>query len=147
MTSVCTYLNFMGNTEEAFEFYKSVFGTEYAGNGLMRMGEIPPQPDMPEMTDADKQKVLHVSLPTFGDHMLMGTDLLESMGQTLVEGNNVSVMIVPDTRAAADELHAKLSDGATDVEPMADMFWGDYYGSCCDRFGVRWMIDVDGEAG
>jgi PhnB protein len=146
MATVSTYLNFMGRTEEAFEFYRSVFGTEYSGD-LMRMGDVPPQPDMPELSDADKRAVMHVALPILGGHLLMGTDMLESMGHALAEGNNVSIMLQPDSKADADDLFAKLSAGGTEVMPMDDMFWGDYFGSFCDRFGIRWMIDVSGQPG
>lgn len=140
MATVATYLNLPGTTEQAFEFYKSVFGTEYAGEGLMRMGDIPPSPEAPEMSADEKQMVMHVTLPIIGDHMLMGTDVPES--QT---GSAVAIMLCPDSPGQADELFAKLNDGATDVEPMQDMFWGDYYGHLTDRFGVRWMLDVPSE--
>ncbi len=141
MASVCTYLNFMGKTEEAFEFYKTVFGTDYVGEP-MRMGAAPAAPDGPLLTADEQNMIMHVALPTLAGHLLMGTDMIESMGHQLVEGNNVSVMLVPDSRAEADDLFGKLSDGGSEVEPMDDMFWGDYFGSCCDRFGIRWMIDI-----
>ena len=144
MAAVSTYLNFAGRTEEAFEFYKSVFGTEYMGE-LMRMGDMPEQPDMPELSDADKRAVMHVALPILGGHLLMGTDTLESMGQSVTEGNNVSIMLQPDTKEAADDLFAKLSAGGSAATPMEDVFWGDYFGTCTDRFGIQWMIDVGGE--
>lgn len=146
MASVATYLNFMGRTEEAFEFYRTVFGTDYLGP-IMRMGEAPASPDMSPLSETDQQAVMHVALPTIGGHVLMGTDALESMGHSLTIGDNVSIMLQPDTRDAADTLFARLSDGGSDVMPMQDMFWGDYFGSCCDRFGVRWMVDVSGEPG
>ncbi|NNE12193.1 MAG: VOC family protein [Ilumatobacter sp.] len=141
MAGVGTYLNFAGNTEEAFEFYKTVFGTDYV-NGIMRFGDIPGEG--PELSDADKQKVMHVGLPTLGDHLLMGTDALESMGQTVTTGTNVAIMLNPDTHEQCDELFEKLSDGATDVQPMKNEFWGDYYGHLTDKFGVHWMIDIEG---
>lgn len=144
MASVATYLNFMGRTEEAFEFYKSVFGTEYLGE-IVRMGVAPVQPGMPQLSEADQQAVMHVALPIVGGHVLMGTDMLESMGHTLTEGNNVTIMIRPDSREEADRLFAALSDGASDVMPLQDMFWGDYFGSFRDRFGIRWMVDVAGQ--
>lgn len=141
MSTVATYLIFPGHTEEAFEFYKSVFGTDYAGP-VMRMGDAPPQPGMPELSDADKQAVMHVTLPILGGHLLMGSD---TVGSDVNVGDNVHVMLSPDTREEADEIFAKLSDGGSDLNPPKVEFWGDYYGSCCDRFGVRWMIDVAGE--
>ncbi len=145
MASVATYLNFMGRTEEAFEFYKGVFGTEYV-TPPMRMGDVPPSEGMAPLSDDEKSAVMHVGLPILGGHLLMGTDALESMGHTLTMGDNVSIMLQPDTREEADALFEKISDGGSDLMPMQDMFWGDYYGSCRDRFGVCWMIDVDGGA-
>lgn len=140
MAQVSTYLNFQGNTEEAFLFYKSVFGTEFECGGIMRMGEVPASPDQPPMSEADKNLVMHVSLPIFAGHVLMGTDLPESMGQ-LVQGNNVAINIQPDSRQEVDDLFAALSAGGTVEMPPQEMFWGDYFGSCIDKFGVRWMFD------
>ena len=139
MATVATYLFFPGNTEEAFEFYKSVFGTDYVGEGVMRMGDAPPDPDHP-LTDEQQQQVMHVGLPILAGHMLMGTDNVE-----VKMGDNASIMLNPDTKEEADELFAKLSAGGSNVQPLADMFWGDYWGSCTDRFGVYWQIDVYGE--
>jgi len=138
---VSTYLNFAGNTEEAFNFYKSVFGTEFAGQGIMRMGDAPPQEGQPELSEADKRLVMHVGLPILGGHMLMGTDATESMGFTLTQGNNIYISLSPDSREEADRLFAALSEGGEVEMPMADQFWGDYFGSLVDRFGIRWMIN------
>ncbi len=145
MAGVATYLNFPGTTEEAFEFYRSVFGGDYL-SPPMRFGDVPDQDDAPPMSDGDRQKIMHVSLPILGGHLLMGTDAVESMGQSVTAGDNVHIMLNPDTRAEADELFAKLSEGGADLVPMHDMFWGDYYGSCRDRFGTRWMIDLPSDA-
>lgn len=139
MASVSTYLNFNGTTEEAFNFYKSVFGTEFVG--ISRMGDVPPQEGQPEMSDADKQLIMNVSLPILGGHMLMGTDAVESMGFTVNQGNNVYITLGPDSREEADRLFAALSDGGKVEMPMQDMFWGDYYGSLVDKYGVQWMIN------
>lgn len=144
MGTVATYLNFMGRTEEAFEFYRRVFRTSYVSEPV-RMGSVPPQPGMPALSDADKQAIMHVGLPIVGGHLLMGTDVLESMGHTLNPGDNVSIMLQLDTRAEADDFFARLSPGATVTMPMADMFWGDYFGSLTDQFGIQWMLDVPGE--
>lgn len=140
MASVSTYLNFPGTTEEAFDYYKTVFGTEFVG-GINRMGEIPPQEGVPPLRDEDKNLVMHVMLPTLGGHMLMGTDAVESMGQKHVPGNNVSISLHPDTRAETDRLFAALSDGGTVEMPLQVMFWGDYFGACTDRFGIHWMFN------
>jgi PhnB protein len=134
-----TYLNFAGTTEAAFTFYKSVFGTEFVGE-IARMGETPVQEGQPPLSDEDKQLVMHVALPILGGHLLMGTDATESMGFTLNQGNNVYICLQPDTREEADSLFASLSAGGEAEMPMADMFWGDYFGSLVDQYGVRWMV-------
>ncbi|MCA9858444.1 MAG: VOC family protein [Thermomicrobiales bacterium] len=140
MARVSTYLNFEGNTEEAFEFYKSVFETDYV-NGIFRMGDIPPMDGMPPVPDHLKDKVMNVQLPIIGGHLLMGTDVIPEWGQKLEAGNNVSITILSDSRDDADRLFTALSEGGTVEMPMADQFWGDYYGSLVDKFGIRWMVD------
>ena len=135
-----TYLNFAGNTEEAFNFYKSVFGTEFVGE-IARMGDAPMQDGQRAMSDEDKQLVMNVQLPILGGHLLMGSDAPESMGFQLNQGNNVYIALDPDTRAEADTLFAALSAGGNVEQPMQEMFWGDYFGSLVDRFGVQWMIN------
>jgi PhnB protein len=141
MASVSTYLNFIRNTEEAFNFYKKVFGTEFDGSGIMRMGDIPPMEGVPPCAEGDKNLVMHVSLPTIGGHQIMGTDAPESMGFKLNFGNNVSINLSPDTRKETEKLFNALSAGGTVSMPLADMFWGDYFGSCTDKFGVQWMFN------
>ena len=144
MARVCTYLNFQGTTEEAFTFYKSVFGTEFVAP-IMRVGDAP-QPGMPELGEAEKQMVMHVALPILAGHVLMGTDFVESFGHLLERGNGHSIMVEPDTREQADALYAALSEGSTDAAGMAEMFWGDYWGTTVDRFGVRWMVNLPAHA-
>ena len=92
-----TYLNFVRSTEEAFNFYKSVFGTEFVGQ-IARFGDVPVQDGQPAMSDDDKQLVMNVQLPILGGHLLMGTDAPESMGLQLNQGNNVYICLDPDTR-------------------------------------------------
>lgn len=141
MASVSLYLNFMGNTEEAFNFYKSVFHTEFEGP-LMRMKDIPPQPGMPPLPEEEKNKVMHVALPILGGTKLMATDMLASMGHKLIEGNNVTINLEPDTKQETDRLFNALSDGGSEIAPMRDEFWG-YWGCCKDKFGIRWMFNFD----
>ena len=140
MARTSTYLNFSRTTEEAFTFYKTVFGTEFVG-GITRHGDVPVPEGQPGPSDEDKQLVINVQLPILGGHLLMGTDVPESMGVTLNQGNNVHICLHPDTRAEADALFAALSAGGTVQQPLQVMFWGDYYGSLVDRFGVHWMIN------
>jgi PhnB protein len=136
---VSTYLNFMGDTEAAFERYRSVFGTDYSVPP-MRMRDVPADPNGPQLSDAEQDLIMHVELPILAGHVLMGTDLIGSMGHELRLGNNVTINLEPDTREECDKLYGALSEGGTDASGMQDMFWG-YWGTCCDRFGVRWMFN------
>jgi len=142
---VSTYLNFARNTEEAFEFYRSVFGGEFIG-GVNRFGDMPPSPDQPPMPEADKNLIMHIELAILGGHSLMGTDAPESMGFNLVKGNNHYINLEPDTKAEADALFAGLSAGGKVQMKMQDMFWGAYWGSFEDKFGIQWMINVNTKA-
>jgi PhnB protein len=140
MASVAIYLNFAGNTEEAFNFYKTVFGTEFL-MPPMRMSDAPPYEGAPPLSEKDKNAIMHVSLPILAGTVIMGTDTLESMGQKLVEGNNVTISLQPDTNEDADKLFAALSAGGSEIAPMRNEFWG-YWGCAKDRFGIRWMFNV-----
>ncbi len=140
MARVSTYLNFADKTEEAFEFYRFIFGGEFTG-GIHRFSEIPPEEGKQGIAEADKNLVMHVELPILGGHVLMGTDAPASMGFKVVPGNNVYINLEPDTREEADHLFAALSEGGETDMPLQDMFWGAYFGSCADRYGVRWMVN------
>ena len=141
MASVSTYLNFERDTETAFNFYKSVFGGEFTGQGIMRMGDVPPQEGMPPLAESDKNLVMHVELKILGGHALMGTDAPESMGFKLNKGNNVSINLQIDTRKETERLFKALSANGQVTMELGDMFWGDYFGSCVDKFGVNWMVN------
>lgn len=145
MAKVSTYLNFPRNTEEAFMFYKSVFGTEFIGD-ISRMGSVPPQEGQPPINEEDKNLVMHVALPILGGHVLMGTDAPESMGFTVNMGNNIYINLEPDTRAEADALFKSLSEGGEVEMSLQEMFWGDYFGSFTDKFGVHWMINCSSKS-
>ncbi len=133
MTSLNPYLNFNGNTEEAFNHYKSVFGGEFAM--LMRFGETPGCEDMPE---TEKDGIMHIALQ-IGNNVIMGTDVPKSMEQ-VVFGSNMSISISVDSREEADRVYNALSAGGKATMPMNDMFWGDYYGMLTDKFNVQWMV-------
>lgn len=141
MAGVSTYLNFDGNTEEAFNFYRSVFGGEFAGGGIMRMGDAPPQEGAPPLPEEHGQLVMHVELDILGGHKLMGTDAPCSMGFTVNAGNNVHINLEPDSREEAKRLFDALSEGGKVTTPLNDAFWGAYFGSFTDRFGIQWMIN------
>ncbi len=145
MARVNTYLNFPRNTEEAFNFYKSVFGGEFTSH-IARFGDIPPSDNMPPLPEADKNLVMHVELPILGVHVLMGTDAPESMGFNVNAGNNVHISLEPDTREETKRLFDALSAGGKVTMDLQDMFWGAYYGSCTDKFGVQWMVNCTAKA-
>ena len=137
MDRVSIYLNTMGRTEEQFRFYGSIFGTEpYA---VMRMADIPGQPTLP---DDEKDALIHVEVEILGGTVLMGTDLLRSRGHELTVGNNVAINLEPDSLDDGRRLFDALSEGATEISPFQKMFWGDYWGSLLDRYGIRWMVNV-----
>ena len=135
MITINPYLNFAGNTEEAFNFYKSVFGGDFLF--VQRFKDSPGEAGKVSEDDADK--LMHISLPV-GNNILMATDALESMGHKLKPGNNFQLSIDTDSNEQADELFKKLSDGGTVFMPMADAFWGAYFGMLTDKFGIQWMV-------
>lgn len=137
MTKLQPYLNFAGNAEEAFAFYRSVFGGQLSS--LVRFRDMPIEGV--SIPDEDADKVMHVALPVGEDSILMASDTLESLGQELVPGNNVYISVHPETREDADRIFAALSEGGDVEMPIADQMWGDYFGSLTDRFGVRWMVN------
>jgi PhnB protein len=143
MAHVSIYLNFMGNAEEAFNFYKKVFKTEFSAP-IIKMKDMPAQQGMPELSEADKNKVMHVALPILGGTEIMATDMLESMGQKLITGNNITLSLNPDTKEEADRLYKELSQGGADSVAPHDEFWG-YWGTCKDKFGIRWMFNVSNQ--
>lgn len=138
MATLNPYLNFAGNTEEAFNFYKSVFGGEFIT--LQRFKDTPHGGNVPEH---EKNKIMHVALPIGKGNVLMGTDTLESMGQKLTVGNNISITIQPESKAEAEKLFNGLSAGGKVTMPLEDTFWGAYFGMLTDKFGIQWMVNYD----
>jgi PhnB protein len=139
VSKVNTYLNFMGNTEEAFNLYGTVFGTEII-SPITRFKDMPSDPNMPALSDEESNQVMHVALPILAGHVIMGTDMLASMGHQLRIGNNTTISLDLDSKEEADRIFAALSAGGSETVGMQDMPWGDYWGVCLDPFGVRWMI-------
>lgn len=142
MATVSIYLNFMGKTEEAFDFYRSIFGTEFT-SPIMYMRDVPADPSQPPLKDSEQNSVMHVDLPILAGMHIMGTDMLESMGHTLVTGNNISINLQPDTLVETKRLFAALLEGGSEEMPLQLMFWGDHFGSGVDKYGVRWMFNCD----
>lgn len=141
MARVSTYLNFGRNTEEAFEFYKSVFGGEFTNDGIARFGDIPAMEGAPALAEEDKNLVMHVELLITGGHVLMGTDAPESLGFSVTQGNNVHINLEPNSKEETKRLFDGLSAGGKVTMELQDMFWGAYFGSCTDKYGVNWMFN------
>lgn len=138
MKAVNTYLNFNGNTEEAFNFYKTVFGAEFAL--VMRYKDTS---EAAKMSSDDLDKIMHIALPLKNGSILMATDSLESMGRKLVAGNNYSICISPESMEEGETLFNALSkEGKVDI-PYQKQFWGAWHGQLTDKFGIQWMIDFD----
>lgn len=138
MARVNTYLNFQGQTEEAFTFYAKTFGTEISMLSRFSDAEGMAPQGMPA---GERDLVLHAELPIIAGHVLMATDMLRSMGQETRIGNNTTICLDVDTKDEADRVYAALSDGGSEGSPMADMPWGAYWGVTLDRYGIRWMVN------
>jgi PhnB protein len=141
MANINPYLTFNGNAEEAFNFYKSVFGGEFAV--FQRFGEMPTQAGSPELSAEDKAKIMHVALPISDGHVLMASDTFGEHAESFILGNNISVSISADSKEEADKIFNGLSNGGTVTMPIADTFWGAYFGMCSDKFGIAWMVNYD----
>ncbi len=138
MVAINPYLNFLGNTEEAFNFYKSVFGGEFIT--LQRFKDVP---GTENLSPAESNKIMHVSLPIGKGYILMATDALESMGHKLSIGNNINLSINVDSEKEADDVFNKLSAGGKIEMPLEKTFWGAYFGMFEDKFGIKWMVNYD----
>ncbi len=136
MATANPYLNFNGNTEEAFNFYKSVFGGEFLA--VMRFKDVPGCGEIPE---GEQDRIMHIALPIGGGNALMATDALDSMGQKVTMGNNFYICLAPESKEEADRLFNGLSAEGKVEMPLQEMFWGAYYGSFADKFGVQWMVN------
>ena len=132
-----TYLHFNGNCREAFEFYRSVFGGDF--EILQTFADGPPGMGV---SDGESNNVMHVSLP-IGSSVLMGSDIPSAHGSQFSAGNNFSITHASKNREETDALFAKLSDGGTVTMPLQDTFWGSYFGSCFDTYGIPWQFDCE----
>jgi len=142
MARTNTYLNFSSKTEEAFNFYKSVFKTEFVGT-IQRFGDLPEDPQAP-LTAEQKQLVANVTLPIAGGHLLMGTDAPESMGFKVAFGNNQFISIEPDSKDEATALFNRLRKGGNVSMEIGQQPWG-YFGSLTDQYGVQWMVNYQNQ--
>lgn len=140
MAAINPYLNFPGTCEEAFNFYKSIFGGDFTFVG--RFDDMPPDPNYP-MPDEARNKIMHISLPISKETVLMGSDTGGEWAPNLIVGNNISISINTGSKDEADQLYEGLSAGGKATMPMDDVFWGDYFGMCEDKFGINWMFSFN----
>jgi len=143
-TAVAPYLTFLGNCEEAFNYYRSIFGGQFGYVG--RYSEMPPMEGQPAMPESEARKIMHISLP-IGNTVLMGADAAGGFGGETIIGNNISVSINAVSKADADRIFNGLANGGNVTLPIADQFWGSYFGMCVDKFGINWMMSYDPNAG
>lgn len=141
MTIVNPYLTFLGNCEEAFNYYKSVFGGEFTYLG--RFKDMPPQEGQPPMGEEMGEKIMHISLPISKETILMGSDTGGEWGSQTVVGNNISLSISADSKDEANRIYNALANGGATTMPMEQTFWGDYFGMCTDKFGINWMVSFN----
>ena len=134
---ILCYLHFNGDCREAFEFYRSVFGGEFAM--MTTFGEGPPDMGVPE---AEANNVMHVSL-NVGDSVLMGSDMPSNFGPPRVIGDNFALTYPTSSREETDDLFGKISDGGTVTMAPEDTFWGAYFGACTDKFGINWQFNYE----
>ena len=138
MPAINPYLTFDGNCEDAFNFYRSVFGGEFPYLG--RFKDMPSEKPLPAEVG---EKIMHVSLPIGNSTILMGSDSSAEFGQATVMGNNFSISINADSKEESDNLFNKLSAGGNVTMPMNQTFWGAYFGMFTDKFGIQWMVNYD----
>lgn len=137
MATLNAYLNFPGNCEEAFNYYKKVFGGEFLG--VNRFSEMPPQEGM-TISEYFQDKIMHISLPISKECVLMGSDTGGEWAPDLKVGNNISLSINADSKEDADRYFTQLSESGKVTMPMDQTFWGEYFGMCSDQFGIHWMV-------
>ncbi|MDR3625314.1 MAG: VOC family protein [Ignavibacteriaceae bacterium] len=135
MATINPYLIFAGNTEEAFKFYKSVFGGEFLD--LKRFKDIP---ENEKVGPDEKEKIMHISLPIRKGNILMASDALDSMGDKVTTGDNFQLSVEAESKEEATKLFNGLSNGGKVTVPLADAFWGAYFGMLNDKFGIQWMV-------
>jgi PhnB protein len=140
MINITPYLNFPGNTEDAMNFYKTVFGGEFLA--FKRYGEIPGGDKMPA---DDQKRINHISLSIGNGNTIMATDMLPSMEENLNPGNNFHICIHAETEAEVEKIFNAVSEGGKVEMPLNKTFWGSYFGMCIDKFGIQWMINYSAD--
>ncbi len=138
MALINPHINFNGNAEEAFTFYKSVFGGEFAK--IMRFKDLA-SPEFP-VAEKEANKIMHIALP-IGKNVLMGNDVPEILGRVNENENRSKISISAESREEADKLFNGLSAGGSVEFPIGDSPWGSYFGMFRDKYGIEWMVDHD----
>lgn len=141
MAKINPYLSFLGNTEEVFNFYKSVFGGEFSA--VMRYGVMEGQEGCEDMPDEHKEKIMHMSLPISDGNVLMGNDAVGEYANDAVLGNNFSIAVSPDSKEEAEKIFNGLAEGGQVTMPLSDTFWGAYFGMLKDKYDIQWLINYD----
>lgn len=139
MAQINPYIHFNGNAEEAFTFYQSVFGGEFAN--IVRFKDM--NFEGFEMNENEANKIMHIALPIGKHNILMGSDTPQSMGKHNEQETRTKISVGAESKAEADRLFNGLSAGGTVEMPIADSPWGSYFGMFRDRFGIEWMVDFD----
>jgi PhnB protein len=135
MKAINPYLNFPGNSEEAFNFYRSVFGGEF-----LNIQRFKDTPEGPKVSEKEKDMLMHISLPVGKGNVMMATDTLDSLGQKLTVGNNITLSIETESKAEAEKIFNGLSAGGKVTMPLQDTFWKAYFGMVNDKYGIHWMV-------
>jgi PhnB protein len=141
MAKVNPYLYFDGNAEEVFNFYKSVFGGEFAM--MSRYGDMQGQDGCEDLSDEDKTKIMHIALPLSDGHVLMASDAVSKYADEFTQSNNISLSISADSKQEADKVFNGLAEGGEVSMPLADTFWGAYFGMFKDKYGINWLVNYD----
>lgn len=140
MTKINPYLNFKGEAEEAFNFYKSAFGGEFST--VMRYGELPGFEEG-NLDEEDRSKIVNIALPISDGHVLMGNDVVGEYVDKTISEINVSISVSPDSKEETEKIFNSLSEGGDIEMPLGDIFEGTYFGILKDKFGVRWLVNYD----
>ena len=140
MRTINPYLTFDGKCEEAFALYKSVFGGEF--ESFSRFSDMPEDPNFP-VSEEMKNLVMHVSLPISAESVLMGSDSGDAKRNPINQGNNFSISVQSDNREETERIFNELSKGGNIRMPLADTFWGAYFGMCTDKYGINWMVNCE----
>jgi PhnB protein len=138
MPHINTYLTFDGKTEEAFNFYRAAIGGEFSN--FQRFGDAPSDQQLPE---SEAKRIMHVALPVGKNAVLMGSDTSPHYGHQVTTGNNFSISVTADSKEEAKSIFDALSAGGNITMPLADTFWGAYFGMFTDKFGINWMVNYD----